>query len=391
MQGIYLGIFIGLLSIGQTAAAVLFSDNFNYPDGALATVAEGKWKTHSGTAGQMEVVSGALRLSQKRSEDVSAVLNATPIGATNYPALYAAFTVNFSVLPSGSLGGYFAHFKDSTATTGIRCRIFATTNRAATGSFRLGVASGTNTATGLLPNDCKPGTRYRLVCRLTLSNSLSTLWLNPNSERDPGVSSTDEAAVKAVIAFAFRQSLSSGSGMGELSVDDLVVATTFTDALLKVAPSIRTAPKAQSAPTGSEVIFTVEASGAPPLSYQWLFNGLELSGATQPTLVLPSVSEENGGEYQVVVSNSEGSTSSDPVLLSVQPVLPAVLIVSDPLNGIRLSWTAEPDRTYSVWAGEAPEIPFALVTGELFFGDGTGWFEETWCGAVARFYRVCSP
>jgi hypothetical protein len=218
-----------LIIVPAVPAAVILSEDFNYPDGPLVTVSEGRWKTHSGTGEQAAVVSGCLKLSQSLSEDVSALLDGEPYGVEQAEALYVGFLASFSALPSGANGTYFAHFKDASATAGFRGRIFATTNSASAGALRLGVAAAANNATDLLPVDLQLNTAYRVVCRMALSDNATTLWLNPASESDPSVTSTDMAVAKAITSFALRQSLSSGAGMGELAVDELVVATTFEE------------------------------------------------------------------------------------------------------------------------------------------------------------------
>ena len=42
----------------RTHAALLLVEPFNYPDGPLVTVSAGAWTTHSGTAGQTDVIAG---------------------------------------------------------------------------------------------------------------------------------------------------------------------------------------------------------------------------------------------------------------------------------------------------------------------------------------------
>lgn len=229
-------------------AGVLFTEAFSYPDGPLVTVADGRWKTHSGTPGQAEVDSGALHLSEKETEDVSAPFPSGLQGPSQTAALYASFKAVLTALPSGPKGGYFAHFKDAAATTGIRCRIFATTDGAAPGMFRLGIASAASTASSVVAQDLKLGVSCQVVCRMTLADNVCTLWINPVSESQPGASSSDTATAKSVAAFAFRQSRSGGSGMGELKVDDLRVATTFAEvrpasAANPTRPANRGAPK----------------------------------------------------------------------------------------------------------------------------------------------------
>lgn len=74
-------------------------------------------------------------------------------------------------------------------------------------------------------------------------------------------------------------------------------------------------PLAVAARSGA--IFSVEAIGAPPISYQWLQNGAPISGATSPNLYLTNVGTAQAGSYSVVVSTSAGTATSDPALLTL--------------------------------------------------------------------------
>jgi len=98
-------------------------------------------------------------------------------------------------------------------------------------------------------------------------------------------------------------------------------------------PRIDVQPGDLSLNEGDAAIFSVIASGASPLSFQWRFNGIEIAGATTDTLVVNPVTTNNVGEYEVVVSNPAMSVTSRPATLSVIP-LPVVALTSPP-NGAR--------------------------------------------------------
>ena len=83
------------------------------------------------------------------------------------------------------------------------------------------------------------------------------------------------------------------------------------------APSISTQPQSQTVAVGSNVGFSVVASGAVPLSYQWQLNGGPITNATTTLLSLNNVQTSASGNYSVVVTNSSGSVTSSVAVLSV--------------------------------------------------------------------------
>src|SRR4051812_1815648 len=84
-------------------------------------------------------------------------------------------------------------------------------------------------------------------------------------------------------------------------------------------PTLSTQPSSQSVTAGSNVSFTVAASGSPTPTYQWRKNGADISGATSATLALNGVQASDAGSYTVVVSNSAGLVTSSAATLTVNP------------------------------------------------------------------------
>ena len=74
---------------------------------------------------------------------------------------------------------------------------------------------------------------------------------------------------------------------------------------------------------GSNVSFSVTATGTAPLSYQWQKDGVDLTdgdritGATTATLTITGVMESDEGGYRCVVSNSLGMDTSNNATLTV--------------------------------------------------------------------------
>jgi len=98
------------------------------------------------------------------------------------------------------------------------------------------------------------------------------------------------------------------------------------------APVITTQPRSVSATSGSTVSFTVEASGTPSPSYQWLKDGAPVAGATTRTLIFLSVSSANSGTYAVAASNSQGTVVSSGATLTVTAPVSAPAFTSQPAS-----------------------------------------------------------
>lgn len=85
-----------------------------------------------------------------------------------------------------------------------------------------------------------------------------------------------------------------------------------------VAPAIMVQPNNQTVTVGSTATFSVSASGTPPLSYQWQKNGANITGATSDRYMTPvTTASDNGTQLRVIVSNSTGSATSNPAILTV--------------------------------------------------------------------------
>lgn len=98
-----------------------------------------------------------------------------------------------------------------------------------------------------------------------------------------------------------------------------------------VAPQITAQPANQSVSAGQTASFSVTATGSAPLSYQWRRNGSAISGATAASYTTPATtSADNGASFTVAVSNSAGSVTSQPAVLTVttSSALPATDVVT---------------------------------------------------------------
>ncbi len=119
-----------------------------------------------------------------------------------------------------------------------------------------------------------------------------------------------------------------------------------------VAPVITAHPVSLNLVAYQNTSFNVTATGAPPLRYQWRFNGALLSGATNALLPLNSVQPAQAGDYDVLVFNTAGSALSSNAALSL--IYPAT-ILSQPV-GVATRPTS--NVTFSVTAYSAAPLTY---------------------------------
>ena len=91
---------------------------------------------------------------------------------------------------------------------------------------------------------------------------------------------------------------------------------------LNVTPlEVTMVPQTMTAFPGTNVTFLASATGQGPFSYQWQFNGTNLDGATNNSLLLTNVQVVQTGTYSLVVSNVLGVVTNNDAVLSVVPLL----------------------------------------------------------------------
>ena len=83
------------------------------------------------------------------------------------------------------------------------------------------------------------------------------------------------------------------------------------------SPSITTQPVSQTVIGGVSCTFTAAASGVPPPALQWQKDNVNISGATSSSYTIASVAAGDAGSYTVVATNSAGSATSNPAVLTI--------------------------------------------------------------------------
>ena len=157
---------------------------------------------------------------------------------------------------------------------------------------------------------------------------------------------------------------------------------------------------------GSNATFMVTASDA--TSYQWRFDGSDISGATNSTLVLTNVQLANAGYYLVIAKNSAGWVPSQMAYLSVAAYPGGLVPFSNRSNTNYFGWQArnqlpsvagysdEPITNGYAQVVAGPELdqmqpignPYQFEAGDDGYFDAPNQFVPTVAPGQTVYYRV---
>ena len=101
-----------------------------------------------------------------------------------------------------------------------------------------------------------------------------------------------------------------------------------------IPPVITQSPANLDAYLGQTPVFTVQVTGNPVPTYQWLLNGVPLTGQTNPQLSLSLTQPAQAGTYSVIVANLVGTNSASFVLnITAKPNLVVTEALSSESKG----------------------------------------------------------
>jgi Abnormal spindle-like microcephaly-assoc'd, ASPM-SPD-2-Hydin len=154
---------------------------------------------------------------------------------------------------------------------------------------------------------------------------------------------------------AFRNQLAAVSSLNDVAAMTTTGSSTFCNITLSnssMTPYITTQPVSQSVTAGQIATFSVATTGS-AVTYQWMKNGVAISGANSSNYSTPVTSiNDNGAQFSVKVSNVSGTASSNSALLTVTAPIIAPAITLQPMAQ---SVTVGQAATFSVAAtGTAP-------------------------------------
>ena len=99
-------------------------------------------------------------------------------------------------------------------------------------------------------------------------------------------------------------------------------------------PLVITQPLSQIISLGSPVTFSVTASGLQTLNYQWRKDTTNIGGTNSASYTIPATAFSDSGDYNVVVSNAYGSTTSNDAHLTITSHQPPTAVIDTPSTNI---------------------------------------------------------
>ena len=167
------------------------------------------------------------------------------------------------------------------------------------------------------------------------------VWFDPGvtSETDSpngNISVATDLGIAAISYVNVRMAANDADDV--IRMDEIVLGATWSDVLPLAdgAPGITAQPSPVTVYPGTNVNFTVAASGSQPLTYQWQRGGTNLvdqgnisgstsSGSYTSTLTVSNVTFADAfTNYDVVVTNSSGAVTSSVVALTVLSGVPSI-------------------------------------------------------------------
>ncbi len=183
-----------------------------------------------------------------------------------------------------------------------------------------GVRVGTTSNTTQIGVSYVPGGLPNVWMRINRSGNTFTSYRSTNGTDWLLIGST------GVVASSTMQ-----VGFGVTAHDTNLLATGIFSGFLVITPPVITAsPTNLVLNSGATASFSVTASSAGTLSYQWRKGGAPITTATNSTYAIIGVSAGDAADYDVVVANSAGASTSAVATLTVNVAPQAPEITDQP-------------------------------------------------------------
>lgn len=177
------------------------------------------------------------------------------------------------------------------------------------------------------------------------------------------------------------------NGTTNVTINLGIVGTRDLVLIRQGQPTIAAHPQSQSVKVGTNAAFSVVASGAAPLRYQWHYNGAVVPGATNSSIMLIPVAWSNAGSYSVTVTNGVGSVTSTPATLTVLPPDPSHIDSITMLPDGRVQLEIRGDAGHYVVEYSSNLVFWADLT-NILNTNGSFWCLDAETNVPLRFYRA---
>lgn len=249
--------------------------------------------------------------------------------------------------------GYVASYNFDTGVGTLYSRIPGGTNSTLMGSTAAGLyLSASASLLSGTPAPISSSSAYTLTLTLARQQSAMTFTarLNGGNTVDYLLSGTDTATPSLATAsfdqFALRIAGGTNS-IDNLKLTGLQFAVEETS-VPNQPPVITLQPQTQTVSVGAAVTLSVSATGTTPFTYQWRKNEQAINNANSATYSIPSAATTDSGSYDVLVTNSLGTTPSSVATLTVTQPMPAPVAASATAvgnNGFTANWSAAAGAT----------------------------------------------
>ena len=153
------------------------------------------------------------------------------------------------------------------------------------------------------------------------------------------------------------------------------------------APAITRQPVSQHLAPGATLVLEVGAEGAPPLEYQWYFNGLILDGMTNRVLELQGMEPFWAGRYQAIVRNAAGAAPSAAADVRIEPFFRFERLALRSDGAVEIGLTM-PFGTRYVVQGSTNMIDWVDLLRGTFYSTRLEFSDPDAAERPMRFYRV---
>ena len=265
----------------------------------------------------------------------AAILTVNAVGPaiTGQPAsatVTAPATATFTVAATGTPAPTYQWYLGGTAIAGATSASYttaATTLAMNGGSYTVTATNALGSVTSsaaILTVDAAPAITAQPASVTVGAGAAATFTVTATGNPAPtyqwnlGGTAIAGATSASYTTAATTQAMNGGSYT--VTVTNALGSVTSSAAVLTVntSPAITTQPASVTVNAGAAATFSVVATGQPAPTYAWSLNGAAIAGATAASYTTAATtSAMNQGSYTVTVTNTFGSVTSSPAILTV--------------------------------------------------------------------------